>query len=580
MPMRSMKAGLILVVLACDLTAACPCFAQVSPQPGAEVQPWRAYVPAGTLALGSCRSDLESLEADFVAAMDDLTYEYVGSLTSVRHFSELLNFEPGAGRVVLGAAETQQADSHGGDPCFFALIPVASYEEAVRDLGAEQVGDIAVLGFLGLEFCLAPCGEWIFVTSLEHQDVARQASLGNGQLRPRETLSDVHLEMDNRGLELLTEWSAEVSDSARRRHGLRELLRWPPSLEAVQAAISQNGPLMAACKELFAGADLGLSFDKTSGMTWQMRGDLSNQSDSTAVAIGHEFPEAIVGNALATFSGPGQGPLSDTLESLCLAYTKGRPDEVEAKQYDEEAFAAFQESFGKTRSHVRWCHAALLPHAEGPLPLYSNQAVLLTVDDFEGFAGNLRASFMAWNELVRTSNAQLAVLFAHQPFQEGVLRSDSFSVDMVEALFDDAAPEVRKIFEQFYGKGGRYVWRSFRLDDNRVLLTDLPREEAESLARQVAAEGDTQPAEELGTWRAKLKPAALMRWQARVQQVMAGRPVDRRMGKPEAAPPRVDLRADVVDGQIVLSAQVTRQALRSIGGELRKLRQGKLRQGN
>ncbi|MEM6799108.1 MAG: hypothetical protein AAF589_06310, partial [Planctomycetota bacterium] len=386
-------------------------------QPAAPTEEaWRALLPDGWLAIASLRPDLDSVDAEVATLLDDLSFNYESALATAREVLELANLELGAGRLVIGVAETPANEASGSERFEFFLLPIRSFEEAISALGGEVVGDVGIATLLGKELCLAPCGDWLFIVDLEHLDIA-QARMASAVDQPATAgpTHDFTAELSADGMAWVAKLSTRAGNEATRRRVLRGLLRWPPNFDALKAATAENAPLVEGFRELFTTLQTSVDLGVDHGVSWRLAGCLSKPAPQASAETGAALPDSVTASSIASVQGSGRGPVSHTLLRLLLAYYEGRPDEIEARAYPNEAFAEFADRVFASAQRVDWFDAAIVTHADGDLPLYSNQAALLTVDRFDTFASALEDVFASWNRLVAKSGAATELVFAKRP---------------------------------------------------------------------------------------------------------------------------------------------------------------------
>ncbi|MEM6330769.1 MAG: hypothetical protein AAF790_11015 [Planctomycetota bacterium] len=566
-------------------------------EPGARGQPdaaeaWRAYLPAGWLAICTAPGDLDSLEVRVEQVLLDLAFDYTPVLDSIRTAAGLSELSLTSDRLVVGLAKpgAQAKPDADGEPVVFAMLPLADFAGAVERVGGEITGEVGVATLLGVDLCLAPCDRWVLVGSLDNVELLRAAAKQERGATPNpaagvippgpatHTPDDVAVEFSASGLAWLQERAERAPGGNRRRWALRGLLRWPPTVAALDAAVATNPPLVGFAQRRLAGVHTGVAATPSGGLRWRTTATLLQRPASQAGSVGRSLPAGVAASAIGSLRGSGRGPAADTLSRLLLAYTQGRSDEIGADRFPADAYARFADAAAAALRQVQWFDAAIV-HRDTGLPLYSNQAALLTVDDADQLAASLRVLAARWNEVVEASEAETALRFDATDFNRDGLRGVEFSVDMLEALDVGVSEEIKLLLERFYGSGGVYSWRLVaipgRVDgqSRAALLTDFPWPQAATLAKQIqaspkAANASASNATPRDAWSGTLCPTGYLEWQQRVTNALRGRPIPKPTERPEGGRPRLSFQASVDGLRLNFEAMVNRDGLRAAGASL------------
>lgn len=570
----SLRAGVLLAPSIAPWLALVIASACLASEPAA--QGWRARLPDGWLAIAAAR-DAAKTEQAIVGLLDDLAFDYAGIVDQLRLAAGLGDVVLASREVVVGWAVDPSSGDHGNTaPYAFALAPTDDFAGFVRSCRGEMAGAVGVTTLVGVDLCLVPCRGWAFVAEVERLEAARGVMRRVAELPPgRPTLSsadaagpDLMLQLSPAGLDHAWRRAAATDPKARRR-ALAEGVPWPPTLAAFDAAFGQNAPLLDAWRGRLRGAQLTARVENQ-----QVRFRL------TAPLVDPPPPGGAALPALATAMNPSRvvaelrgtaGPLSKLVGPLYLAYAKGRPDEIDARAYEEANYRDFADAAARALSHVEAFHAVALPRGEGE-PVLAGQAVLVRVDDRDAFLAATSRVASRWNTLVSASRARMPLLFEADPAPE--VGGLAFSVDMVKAFGVRRSREIDQLLQGLFGPDGRWHRLLLPVRQDLVLLADLPTAEAVAIAKRLAdanpAAGPSPPVDPpawRGTLEVDLAAALLQTWRK------ANRPGGRvREAAPIRRSPPLRARAELVQAEFRCEAVISRDTLRAIGGSLQASR--------
>lgn len=551
-------------------------------EPPAKQEAWRAYVPGRSVALLTGPGDLQSVQQKFAGAMRDLRLELAGDFDAYQSFFSLSGIELSDRRLVVGLAAPEGAA--GSEPFFFALVPTKSFEKIVASLGGEITGDVGVatLANFNVDLCLAPCGEWVLVTEIAHLDAVQGVLAKNRGARGPTEASKSHLalELSSMGLAYLADRADAVPPTVRRR-ALHNGIIWPPTLASLDAALLQNEHLIARWRTLFDDLELRAAIAEEGRLHTRLSGTLQGGSlpneapapsgETSVPSRAALFPPAATEKAIWRMQGAGDVPIAELLRRLLHGYQQGRSDEMEVDIYPAAEFAEFESATPPLLAEIAWLDAFATQHT-GDEPLYSNQAVLLSLHDVEAFSTALQTVIGRWNALMKASPTKTAVIFTEQPLDREGYTGLEFGVDMVEVVGGERTKEMEQLMARFFGPKGQYAIRLIPLGADsqgaaRALLTDMPWDAAKELAAQVrdAPQVQTQPVD-ASAWTATLCPTRYLAWQNRVRRVMQDRTGD---VPEETSPPEwISVKLAIDDGVFEINATAPRATLQAVGESL------------
>jgi len=532
------------------------------------IEPWRPLLPDGWLAVAST-PDVETAEKKFAALLDDVGLQYNSVFAALKAAAGIDQLRLGRGDVVLGLAQSES-----NSPAYwFALAPTRDFADLLDSLGGEMTGDVGVATLLGVDLCVAPCGDWAIVTSLDQRQIARQAMQRGVKAPDRHAGEyDLALELSTAGIELLAV-RAKQGDEQHRERTLRGALVWPPRLEVLDAALARNQPLLACWSKLFDGLRAEATVRDTGQLKLQLSAPLRQQPTVGKSGDGHsgdgqavvELPVLAPNTpTIATAHGSGRAAIAEPLLQLNLAYAEGRADELGARRYSAQPFAEFRTSAAVALGQIKGFTAGIVSHQDKQAPLYSNQLAIVAVEDADAFLSTSRDLIDKWNSLIKESQPEVALLFRTHDLTLAGLEGVLFDVDMVEAMKLGTAPEVREIMDQFFGGKGRYGWRVLKLNDSRVLIMDLPTSEAERMAQLMLAaqaQSSISPAE---PWQVEVRLDRYLHWQQSIQRVMQATPA-----KPNppatSGSPTLEIQLSTKEGKLQVTAHTTRDSIKALG---------------
>ena len=534
----------------------------VGPTRAAE-EPWRPLLPNGWLAV-AVTHDVEATEKKFASLLDDVGLQYNSVFASLKQAAGVGGFEFEAGELVLGLAKP------GPDaPAYwFALVPAREFATFVQAVGGEMTGDLGVVTLLGVDLCLAPCGDWAIVTSLDQLAVAEKAMQKSAQATAQATkASDLAIELSAAGIELLIT-RADEQDDALRNRSLRGALVWPPKLEAVDAALAQNLPLLRRWSTLLDGLRAEATLDDAGELRVVLSAPLREPPTGAAKPAAAALAQPPAGPGIIELTGSGASPFAKPLLELYLAYLNGRPDVVDAKRFPAQSYTEFSQAVAAVFGQVEGFSSRLVEHVGADAPLYSNQAAVVSVADGDAFLDATRNVVSKWNALVAEAEPEVDLQFETKPIKLADCDGLLLDVDMVEAMKLGVSAEMRQIMHQFFGGQGRYAWRALKLSDSRVLLMDLPKQQAEAVARQLAKQpalgGNASPPKADSSWQANVRMDRYLTWQRRVQRVMRGVEGDA-VQPTQPRPATLDMQLTTRGGKLELRACTSRKSLRTLG---------------
>ncbi|MEM8864893.1 MAG: hypothetical protein AAGF31_05035 [Planctomycetota bacterium] len=529
---------------------------------------WRPLVPEDWLAVAAT-PDWQATEAKLTKLLAKFSYNYAGASAALLQLAGVDQLGVADGEVVVGVAGSPNGQAAGLVP--FALLPVDDFTTLVESLGGEVTGDVGVATLLGFDVCLAPGGGWALAMPLEQLELA-QTIVERSRHPPRDAdipAADLTVELSPAGLDFAIA-RADAVDWRSRKRILNRGLNWPPSLTLIDAAIAQNGPLLARWRERFDGLKVGFTIGDEDRLVAEVVGPLREPIASlpTGAAKGVDLPAP---SPMARLTGRGDGPTSDLLVDLYLAYARGRPDEVDSPGYPLEPYQHFVAATRAAMQHVK--HFSLIARTQptDQSPLLANQAILLKLDDRSAFEAAAAEAILRWNAVVAGADAQMQIAFDTKRYEHRGRPLLEFSVDMIDAINVGVSPEIRTLMQRLFGEDSRYAWRLLPIGESHALFADLPLEDAIELCDQL--EGvDAAVAEEqaptIDRWQAEVYLDRFLAWQSQVLEVTQGRVLGGRRSRTMASSPPLQIDATADASQLKVQATLQPQTLQAMAGYL------------
>ncbi|MEN1679767.1 MAG: hypothetical protein AAGJ46_09240 [Planctomycetota bacterium] len=534
-----------------------------SPALGAEPA-WRALLPEGWLGVVAI-ADPEATDAKIGRLLGDLSFDYAGGLAAFKAAVGDPTLQLNGRELVVGCA---MRDGDAAAPYWFALAPLDDFDAWLNAAGGETIGEVGVVSLGGIEVCLAPCGEWVFVTSLNRIDTARVASKQAIARVPRAApgapTDEVVLEVSPTGIDYLAERAAQVDGRARRRV-LHAGLTWPPTRRQLEAAVLQNAPLLEQWRQSLTGLRLGAELPEAGGVTLRLSSAAREPIDPQPAPA--SVPMLAAANtAVLVADAPSGGPLTDRLVGLYTAYDQGRPDQVDAAAFPDGLYDPFSEARRRACRGVAAWRMVFLDRSAGDRPLAACQASVMTTPDPQRTRDDIRQIISRWNDLVAGAGAKMPLVFAAETVTRGGREIDEYRVDMVTAVGVPDSVEIRAMMVRLYGEAGEYVRRVIPVGDDLLLETDAPLDEALAMAEQIER-AERQPV--TNAWRASIRVDRFLAWQAALRDVARGEVWGEKPERPMNDAATLNLTAAAEPDRLQLEAHADRDAVRAIGRYLR-----------
>lgn len=357
----------------------------------------------------------------------------------------------------------------------FAILPTPP-EQTVALLRGEMTGESGVASLGGLEVTVLRLNGATCVTPVEHQASLKKNA--NNKLESLPVRGDITLAVSRLGLKAVMQRSNEL----RSRQDFEERIAliefgWPPSLKWINAAVASNTPLAACFSELFREAQVGLSLDDSGRVVLAASGHLAQAVPARTSIESVRLPKLAREPLISLSGGVGDKSLR-TAAALLLAYSEGRPDELELPSYPDGPYFQVKKEAIKAVELVEAVDAAVLSRRPDD-PFHSNRIALLRVTDEQAFLAASRESAEAWNRLIEISRTRQRLTMAPEQvsLSPQLPKALRLTTNVAAGMFPPATGEVLDILQRYYGPDGKHVILLQPLGEGRVLAGDLPAEQ-------------------------------------------------------------------------------------------------------
>jgi hypothetical protein len=399
----------------------------------------------------------------------------------------------------------------------FAVVPTP-VESIVAALDGDMTGTVGIVSLGGLEFAARSVSGKTMLVPIEKQALLDQAQAAEGIDEATRASGDLTVTISSQGIDLLRRRVAERSEHAGRTPIALNQMGWPPSPKWLDAAIGANAPLVERMSRLFNTFSAGVSLGDDGEIALVVSGDLWAPAKTQATGYESDIAAAslppLERKSIAVVSGSAADGSLGTLAELVLAYSEGRPDDVELPAYQREAYAQIEDRVTKAVGLVLSADAALLDRLEDD-PFESNRVAIVETSDADRFVKLLTESAKLWNAMLRNSNARTKLLVEIDEVPllgDGRPTATRFTTDVGAAIETPPSPETQAIMRRFYGPSGKHVLHLVPLGGERLLIGDVSEEEL----RKVGEQSLDQRGAANAAWEGELHIDRYAAWQNRI----------------------------------------------------------------
>ncbi|MEX2169317.1 MAG: hypothetical protein WD851_08400 [Pirellulales bacterium] len=535
-------------------------------------EPWQSHLPPEWLGI-IVVSDLADFDRHTARLAEQFGIESPG-LVRLRQSAGLTEVTDAGGSWLAGLARGPV----GAEEAYpFAMIPVTDFAAFVKALDGDLRGTTAVVTLAQQDLLAGNCGSWALLMNPDQREILESViarapdATAILQEDPTATNGIASAHVSKLGLEWLAEYQSAGDQrsrqqmSARRKRGLAML-----SLDGAKESLILDKPVWEWVAATFERAGITIVVDDT-GKARVKIAAAKPQAASNAKLADESEDDGVIGNREWIFAGTVQfsPELGDLATGWQLAVLKSSPEEFGIKEFSPAEMTALEGSIKNAIGQVVNARFASLSSRD--LPVHGNRVMVLDVQNVDDFLAACGELMQAWNAMIEASKAEVKLTFSAEPVEIAGHAGQRFFVDMVEAVDVPRSPEVAKVMADMFGPEGILSWYVLPMAEGQVAVANLPREEVETLIRDLK-NGDAKPQATGGSARMKLDTSAYVDWGQRRDLTVTGDTVGgpRFVPLPKSDPLESNL--TVRDGAVELELVLPPSLLKTLGKHAQETR--------
>lgn len=402
-------------------------------------QDWRSHLPGEWLATVEIDS-LERLEERLPSLLKPWGLEtppieaWLANILPGAKFDD----RPWVAALVVGAD---------GQPVPLVFLPAENFDRFCESLEADPAEDLAIATVGGFDIALQECGGWVRIGLLDNDVDANPV----GTAPPNAGKQNLRLNVSSTGWEQAAEFlNTRRQGEIAAGQGRVSPWRWPQRISDILDRLALFGPLAQRLAGYDCTITIGVDWDEA---TDSLRATVDIPTPTPVASSVTKAPVILTNKPIFWAVSPGIVP--EVAVDLFLAWTRCRPEQVEASSYPQTEWEAFADA---QRTMIGRCDSAsyVMHFPEEGQPVSANEVVAFTWNGSQASLGEaLNATNAAWNRLLKATDSRTPSPVSTTPLNDN--RGWLMTVDLFENAGLDFTPELEALFDRFYGHGGKMV---------------------------------------------------------------------------------------------------------------------------